>query len=485
MPLRRDDGASMVLALVVVMLVSVSGISLLALAGVSSRNTAITRSRLNQLYAADGGIETGIETLDADQLDGSPTICPGVSTGFSPVTTVTINGRPVTVTCKTSTGGTTSSTTGGGSALLNGYAAVFGSSGMVVGGNSGNGAPSTLFNGKVYSGGAISAPAAAALRIDGNLDYYVACPPLPANVTLSGTGVCAHPAAPVITPPTVVVPTVTAPPSVLKTGDAGCRIFYPGKYTTAPAFSGTGRYYLASGTYYFAGPGDVNLLGTIFGGAPGSETKQITGSSPCATDANASTQTPAYVSTNVGSGVEIIFGGNGVFRTQDPSTVELYSRVPGTGAADYGATAGVTIWGQAAANGNYTPGLSNSTPFNTQNKNNTIVIHGLVYLPDSLAQIREPLNPGTSAGPFMGGLMLKGLIIDNDGNTSPDPPETTLGGTPVTQVTTYPTRTLLLCSIATQVSGGASAPPTVIEAAVQMAANPVVQSWRDLSATTC
>jgi len=49
----------------------------------------------------------------------------------------------------------------------------------------------------------------------------------------------------------------------LKTSDATCRIFYPGKYTTAPAFSGTGRYYLASGTYYFSGPGDVNLLGTV------------------------------------------------------------------------------------------------------------------------------------------------------------------------------------------------------------------------------
>ncbi len=109
------------------------------------------------------------------------------------------------------------------------------------------------------------------------------------------------------------------------------------------------------------------------------------------------------------------------------------------------------------------------------------MIHGLVYMPDSVGQIREPLNPGTGGtGVFMGGLMMKGLILDMDGNTSPDPTEKVIGGTAVTTTTTTtnPTRTTLICASAADPTGA-----LLIEAAVAMdSTTPVIKTWRKVAA---
>ena len=155
--------------------------------------------------------------------------------------------------------------------------------------------------------------------------------------------------------------------------------------------------YFASGTYYFAGPGDVNLTGTIFGGAPGAETKQITGVEPvCDGRRMPRARTPRTSRATSDPASRSSSAATACSERRTRPSVELYSRVPGTaaGSTDFGASPGVTIWGQDGHDDQLHPGLTNTTAFNTQDKNSPLVIHGLVYLPDSIAQIREPLNPG-------------------------------------------------------------------------------------------
>ena len=195
--LRGEGGASLVLALAFLTLFGVSSVALLSLTGVSSRNSKIQRDQVNQLYAADGGIETGIETLRTDEADGTVNTCKTIGeTESLPATT--INGKPVTVQCKTTKGGTTTElANGGGTALLKGYSAILGTGGLTVGGNTPNGAPMVAFSlgGQVYSGGAITTVARAPVQIGGDLGYYAPCPPLPPNVTLTAPAVCAQVAA--------------------------------------------------------------------------------------------------------------------------------------------------------------------------------------------------------------------------------------------------------------------------------------------------
>ena len=237
------------------------------------------------VYAADGGIDTGIQTLKSDQADGTTNFCPLVGTSFAAVSATTINSKPVTISCKTTSGGsTTTSTTddGGGSALRTGYTMILGTGGLSFTGNTSNRVPSSLVRGDVYSAGPLSVPdPQLALTINGDLEY--ARPARPRERDGDLPGVCSKRTtapAPAGLPPTVVLPTNTAQTSV--TYGSNCTILFPGMYTAAnlPAFADGAQYYMASGTYYVVGTGDINLKGTVFGGAPGAESKTVTGSTP-------------------------------------------------------------------------------------------------------------------------------------------------------------------------------------------------------------
>lgn len=483
--LHGEAGASLILAMAFLALFGAASVSLLGLTGTSHKNTVITRARATQLYAADGGIETGIRRLQTD-----PGVCDATGTPWEPATIspVTINGKTVTITCKTMAGGATTTTTGGGSPLLNGKVAILGSGGLTINSKP-NATTPFLFRGGLYSGGPIATDSLP-LTVQGDIGYYVACPPLPSDVTLTGSGVCSHPpSAPVVAVPTVVVPpgpTPLAPASV--PFGSKCTILYPGRYTSAnaPGFIPSRDYYLASGTYYFENTGEITLKGSIFGGAPGLDTKQILSTSPCATDADAARAAPSYDATRVGSGVTILLGGSAVLAAANNSEVEFYSRVPNTavGSTDFGATPGVAIWARATAQANYVAVRSGATAFTTQDSTATMVLHGLTYLPDSIGDIVQPVNPDTDAAApaalFMGGLVAKALFIGINGAGKTDV-AAPIGGVVFKSTTTNSTRTTLVCANAASTTG---ASPTLIEAAVRLdpTTTPVIQSWRRVTA---
>jgi hypothetical protein len=466
-----DGGASLVLALVFLSLLSVFIVSVLSLGSVSFTNTVVTRTRADQLYAADGGVEYGIRTLATNP----PAACQSVGSTFTTVGTQTINGKPVTVKCKTTAVDTTTQTTGGGSPLINPYAAIIGTGGVTIGGNNTQ-APSFRFKGNVYSNGAMSVPSYTPASVDGNLELRTqAC--LPPNVTVTSGHTCtSNRPVPGLPSP---VPTVKIPGTALAPRTVGsCTILYPGKYgsggQTKPTFSPGGRYYLASGTYYFNDTGALDLRGEVFGGTPAStDTKQLTaGYTPCSNDTEARNQRPTY--TAVGKGVTIILGGNADFRVQSDTgaRIELYTRE----SPESGTTPGVTIWARNTAQGTtgYNPRHSGAA-LNTEQKLAEVVLHGLTYLPNNEASLnKEPLNleaGGTSI--FMGGLVAQKLTINVDGNNGSQPLVASIAGGGVTTTVTTPRKTTVEATAAST-SGGA---PTVVTAVIDRPTS-AIETWR-------
>jgi hypothetical protein len=275
--------------------------------------------------------------------------------------------------------------------------------------------------------------------------------------------------------PTIDIPKGNAPSS--RTYGSTCTIYYPGKYTSGPSFTADRSYYLASGTFYFHQAGTITLRGTVFGGAPGSDTKALA-ATPCADDAIATQLNAAY--TPSGSGVTVVLGGSSVLSTAATGTtlVELFSRVPG--GADAGATPGVAVWARASSSG--VPGYSGSnatTPLVTQGASNTVVVHGAVSLPDKAASVAALANAGATAGSraqLAGGAVFSRLSIVPNGSSDGAVIAKGTGGNPGIAATD---RRILVTATAASLSSGS---PTTIRATVLLPAvqggSAEVLSWR-------
>jgi hypothetical protein len=476
---RSERGSSLIFALAFISAIAVFSVAILGFARSGYQSTIATRVRTDRLYGADAGIEYGINVLRTDA-----TKCPNAAAGLVTLSaSLALNPSPPTtvkVQCQTSAG--SSQTGGGGTTLLGGYSTIAVGTGVTnaieVAGNT-NGAPSFLYRGDVYSGANVSVPSAAPTTIQGNLKLKTqTC--TPANVTLTGGACTSGVALPATSPnPLLVkVPAAATQPTTTANG-TGCTILYPGIYTSAPAFSVGQSYFLASGTYYFKGT-TLDLNGTVFGGEPSAgETQQLTGVSPCATDAIAKTKKSTF--TAVGKGVTIILGGNSEFRIQDTAAkVELYAR-----AGETGATAGVSLWANTTTTGvitpaNYTVSSGTAHIFDKAQKDANVVVHGLTYLPPSAVWTREPLNAGAGgASQFMGGLYANQVHVEIDGNGAVgDVAE--MSGTTVAA----PSARTVTITATSPATGGAGA--TVIVATVlpdQASETGRITSWRKTSIT--
>ncbi len=525
---RGDDGASLILALAFLSLLGIFVSSVLAFGTVSFENTTVTRSRAKQLYAADGGVEQSIRKLVTEEWCRTKADAPS-----SPVVLPQpINGKTVTVTCQTTDGGLTTTS---GSPLLGEYVAVIGSGGVTV--NGGGWGPAEI-HGSLYSGGPMSISwsdpdgycaagygpyifaysgleqhdplVCAWIDVEGSLSVGGStCPGAPQHVYATGACTASAPA------PTVAVPRVRIPsaaphtPVDLMPYGIDCIIMFPGKYSSPPTFSASRKYYLASGTYYFASSsspaGDVVLQGQIVGGMPSAaepwgDTQQVNGLTPCASypgytpdqlAALASTSAgtgPAYDATKAGTGVTLVRGSSGKLRVANTNTrVELYTRVPGTatGSYDLGATPGVTFWanttttGTSGSPGTYAVVPANSDVFTTSEKQVDVVFHGLSYLANSNVNVTEPFNEEVGSGNgsvsfFLGGLAAKKLTISRfyEGTIK----RVSLAGTGEATETFDP-RTTTVTATAQSTTGGA---PTTVTAVVkpEAAAGPEIVTWR-------
>ncbi|MCU1459279.1 MAG: hypothetical protein JWL73_3371, partial [Actinomycetia bacterium] len=396
-----EGGVTLVLALVFVLVIGVFIVALVALTGTTFRAARTTRAQADLQYSADGGADYALEKVR------TTTACPPTLPAVPALNGVT---PTLSVTC---TGGTAASTS-----VIGSYAAIaLGAGGISVGGSTQNGDNLAIrILGNVYSAGSIGAISGTgnSVTVQGNAELSSATCAFLSTTNPAVTGTCTgSKAVPTVaaTSPNVIVPAAAAPAAQTS---GTCTILYPGVYTTAPTFVTGQGYYLASGTYYFNGTGDINIAGGwIQGGATGGATAALSSgfTTRCPTayanDTNAKTLNSAY--TYTGSGVTLILGGNAVFRMQDnaDTRVELYARTPAIGSPDLAATAGVSIWGQTSSSGvTGTYNVITQAPLYTNGKTADFVNHGLTWLPNSAVQLAAlPNSDAGGAGQLMGGVV--------------------------------------------------------------------------------
>ena len=172
--LHDDRGASLILAMVFLTVLSLLSVSVVTLTGTGAKVASTADAVLNQDYSADAGMEAAIQALTADQ-----TKCTSSSPTYTLPSTSqpTINGVAVSYSCTYDSGGASGVTTG--SSLLGGvYSAIStastsnGNMGLWVDTTSGGSASVTLqINGGYHTGNDFhfDVPSAETLTVNGQL----------------------------------------------------------------------------------------------------------------------------------------------------------------------------------------------------------------------------------------------------------------------------------------------------------------------------
>jgi hypothetical protein len=192
------------------------------------------------------------------------------------------------------------------------------------------------------------------------------------------------------------VPTYSAPASVPSAAPAAqtsgaCKIFYPGKYDTAPAFDLTKTNYFATGVYYFRS--SFTFAGTaasdtyFFGGMPASyETVKFSAQRPaCASDTTATTAAAAaatpFTFTAAGSGVEFIFGNNATLTVDNKARAELFER---TADGNQETASPTLVVVPSSWTGGWQTNTANTTAVSfTSGSDKALVVHGVTYAPQN------------------------------------------------------------------------------------------------------
>jgi hypothetical protein len=380
---RNQDGASLVIVLVVMAVFGLILGGLMTETGASTRYTTTVSNYEKKVYAADAGVAAGIQ-----QLQQHNELCPTAGSSET-LQTVNINGYDVSVACEVTAG----STVGG-----LGYAIITlspGANSLVTQG----GSDPKLVNGPVYVGG----------TFDGNPGMKVTngtfkqgtssgcTSATPSGLTLD-TGYTYKCGA---AEPNVDVPTTPALPSTPRASQTfgTCTYFYPGKYTTAPTLS-SGTNYFASGVYYFENVGQWPINKVVFGGAPATyesvrfkspvpAAESYTPMPTCANDSDAISKAGGNAPEVTGTGAQFVLGGNSTIYLDNGSQLEVFARTL-DGTSETATASIVAVPDSWAA---WTQSTDNLTVYDFHNGSNPdSVIHGLVYLPEQNARLWSTNN---------------------------------------------------------------------------------------------
>jgi hypothetical protein len=485
---RGEEGMSLIFALGVLTLLGTFVASVLTLTGVSFKNTVVTRGSHDKLYAADGGADTAIQMVRS-----SASYCPEVSSTPTNLPDQTIDGRTVHITCQTTAG----SSSGAGTGPLGGYTMIFTGYPSPAGTNpnfnelftvdgvdKGRTDNVTISGGNIFNAGGFHfRNGAPQLTLDKDVRQYNGASPYcttdktEAATTnqpdVNGTWTCDTTSTlPIPDPnPTIKVPTTAAPAPVVS---GSCLIAFPGKYTgTGQGFDldPNGRYYLASGVYYFENVGEVRLNGELFGGQPlAPETKAFTGNTPCSNDAAANAARPGSAT---GYGVTFILGGNSklIFENDDSAEIELFTRVPADPSLE--STPGYSIIAPRTAGSGYLAWTADRV-LDVKGTKASFVFHGAMYAPNSpiVEMFSFPNTAAAGIAPFQGGVVVQSMML----RFKKDSGSITFAQTPAGNPS--PRTTVITATADPLVSGEA---PTVVKAVLvfsNSASPPQVLSWR-------
>lgn len=367
---------------------------------VSVERTAVVRSHLAKVYAADAGIEHAIQSLKRDN-----TICPDPAHEYD-FPDQTFNGRTVSIHCKTLSGSANG---------LLGYAVMvvdpvdsLTTQGAVGG--------SKRIDGPVY-GVRFPSSVNASVTLGDVTEQKGRCntdADVPTSLTIA-TGY-AFRCVPAGSPPNPehALPAAVPLPALLPTTVSGCKIFKPGTYTalTAPVLAA--NTYFASGVYYFENVVMNVTSERVVGGAPASDETVLNGNAPCATDAQAGLTGP-----NVGTGVKFILGKGSAIRVNTPSgQMELFARQ--TDAADEG-TQGISIQTVQASDGGVWAGRASTltaadSVLQVGNGDNAaLTLHGMTYAPNALVDFSAT---NSSQAQLRGGVVAARLKLQSSASAS-------------------------------------------------------------------
>lgn len=389
---HQEDGASLVIVLIVMSVFGLILSGLLTETSASTRYTTTVNNYEKKLYAADAGVAAGIQ-----QLQAHFNLCP-TSGSSATLQTINVNGYDASVKCEVTAG----STVGG-----LGYAIITRSSSATSLVTQG-GSDAKLVNGPVYIGG----------TFDGNPGMKVTngtvlhgassgcTSATPAGLTLdTGYGYECGAAEPVVDVPTA--PAMPAAPRASQTFGT-CTYFYPGKYTTAPSL-GSGTNYFASGVYYFENVGQWDIDQVLFGGAPATfeavrfkapvpASESYTPMPTCANDNDAITTAGGNAPEVTGTGAQFILGGTSTIFLDTNSQVEVFARTV-DGTSETVTASIVAVPDSSIPNSSpWTSGAWVDSPddVNVYDFHNgsqpDSVIHGLVYLSEQNARLWSTNN---------------------------------------------------------------------------------------------
>jgi hypothetical protein len=431
-PSRRDTGAVLPLAMVVVTVLSLVVVALLNLTTANLRVVTVTRDHVDDLYARDAGVEYGLSRIDS-QIAGNSSMCGSeTSTAALPVGTTTVNDTTVSVACKVIANGALG---GGGQdepfLYLTGLSASSKSEGFFYFDETEGGTINV--DAKVYNAGRFHLKNAAGSIVDFGRSIEQHAPVCqknarPDRLAHSGsTWDCKHPITdyPKNPMPTMWVPASSRPASIT-TG--GCRYFFPGRYSTAPSMSSSTTNYFASGVYYFtSGVGTFDVANVVIGGQRGTETEQFPRPA-CATDAAAWTARGVADPDTSDTGVAFIFAGDAAIKIpSNPSNrLDLFtyrpgaSTLPGPAAlSGYSIIAPTASGSNAADGGGSWAAHTKSILLETDSAEPGLIsVHGLVFAPKNHLKLRLMTNSASSIEEsymFAAGLVIASVELITSG----------------------------------------------------------------------
>jgi Tfp pilus assembly protein PilX len=394
---QPDRGSILPLVLVITVVLASVTVAIASYATSGLKYAGVVEDRADRLAAADGALRYGIEKLRLNQ--SLCTTNAGSGSGYTTEFPPTINGATSTVTCRR---------VGSGAGDVQGWAVV------VTGGTTGTGVLSTqggiakTFGGPTYvhdkthldlQGGDLTVES-------GDIWYTDTCS---SSVFPATSGLRFEPAflrGPICTDrsfgemfraPVVDVPTTAAPPP----GTVGtCKVFYPGKYTSAPVLAADN--YFTAGNYYFENVDfQISHARVVAGFTDGrhGDNQSFSQSADCQLAQSAD------ISSGALPGATFYLGGTSRIWVETQGELEVLRRDQG----------GVSVSLQALdADGTgylaSTLGLSspvhNSTPIvgAKPGSSQDLAMHGLVWAPRAFAKFDNVAN--RARGQVLGGIVI-------------------------------------------------------------------------------
>lgn len=497
---RGDDGVSLVLALVFILIVGLFATVALAKSESTLKGGQVVRDRGKTQYTLDGGIDRALQQLRSDVQLPDPALCaqPGDPSATG---SVTLNGMTSNWSCTLQAGRAKKSS----DATQTDFAVVItkvGSGGLTTS-NAVN--QPLIINGSVYMNGTLTnADLPKDLTIKDGADFVSPCPRdlstltavvlVPAADGRAGYKGCtdqslaeAAGTAPLTAAPSFVVPAganAADPANLLNGVDIGsgantCRVFYPGRYNAQPDLL-DGDNYMVSGLYYFANIGSLNLgsdkatitagknqVASDLSGASGacsSMTDSIALGRPEVSGTKASMPLFSY-------GATWVLGGNSAISV---GMADFTMFTPPAGGSDRP----LNIVAYPTATNGYAPITSGSTVISGFQNKGKATINGKVFIPSGAAdffatnstviQVRGGIVAGDLALAASASIGDGSVTFSVSGTSSPPPPPFRT----VKIVTTASGTTATNTAVATISNFAGSALPPALPYPV------VVKSWR-------